>query len=1549
MILDTSTIIKTVNEEWLKETGIEINLKESSKVNGGYDLLKIDLSGDPVEEVAKRFGTDGKLFLRWLLPNRENGSCIVRDQITGDVYTSGMVFRRDAFDKEFRRREDEEEFRKIEEEIKDTTERTPLHLCPNLDRGTVYPAWWHDIEAKWKRFADGTRRKDKEGNVYRKCGLDNFIRLEAGLNAVFVSSSARNGARFDEDPQEENVNPLLALESKRQVLIDLKARTLGRLRIPHATNEKRLCPFQTPESNLTGLKLNLAADAVFEENEKSGTIKEGKELLSAAVGLVPYPNHTDGPRLMMGGKNMKQSEKNIVGAEPPIVPGRYEGFKAQRIKSMSAVKTENGWRFPTPIGLNALTVIMPWQGYTYEDGLVISESLAERLCIKESPYKYKKVIKAVIYQRDLDALGIEESGLDRLGEKYLETVKDKNRYVYGDPLPGLSIPIFETKTPNIQITWNEIYTHHAPGILKDVSVMGILERTEGSKAKKEKRYYFEITICWKFTIERPMGLGDKLTGRNGNKGVVTKVLSDAKMPKIHFKGETRPAELIISPSSIMGRKNLGQIWEMMHSLLIKLVGEKLKAIAESSERDLDLSNISLDDAVMGPIRDNISVLLQEMGSDERGTFEISGDGVPNGTRAFAGWQYFCRLHHHAWKKLQARGEKAPYEVMTGQPMRCGARTGQRMGEMENWSLLSQGANDALFAMQKEYTGHFGKTRDLLEKVLRSLGIVTSFKKKDGKYFALDFLSRQNVDKKEENLKEVELQRALREFEDFDGALRVNVRGKSCRFEAEGIRDRFRNKIKDIRKKDTITKEDELKIQYLTEWRKALDKLLRAKCFFNKDGSIHLEPDLMQYESLRKALMPFALPGSGDIKRAEALFEYQKELVEVLSHKTGIPRLFMLGRRYNHSGRAVIVPEPSLRVTETYLPAAMLIELLDNYNKKYIDHLGNEAGEFREMRKVLNDFHQRKAEAIGIAGKIDEYLKTDVGELWCFLVRQPSLHRHSVQAFRIRCWAEPVIGLPPFVTPGFNADFDGDTMAVFLPPYEFAKDMGRFSILETPGLVGTGKPAFADGLDLALGWWNIADKNAWYVKLGKEQNFEAMKYSNYLPQLLKVLAPAERGDALHELQETVCKASTGSATLTPLEFDTLCKEMKQVAKESDGEYITIQKTAKMRIEELRKEHENFGLFTMINSGAKGKVEDVLQMVWAIGNIGKMKDEDYNENTESVFIKGNFWRGLKDDELFDYSYPSRYSMAQKKLSVADAGYFTRQLAEGLYDFTVRGHDCGTKAGLEITYSEDDAKLRVNGILLPTLGSVEKDLMRVAWGRVPLGSVRLERPCLNEREIYLLVEYLKTGNAKDIDEKLKPLLNAWGQAENRKIIIRSPLYCEERNLGHVCPLCYGADLGIKPYDAPQIVKEGFAAGITAAQAIGERGTQLAMKRFHDVSGSGEGSNALRDMRGLLISHKIYRDKETKKIKAPLQMLLEDILYEGGQELPQALVHFEVALAQSQGLKDVALRSDGCYLSALAGESIKRLLIKRPGETFEFSDNLTTIKSRLIWEGNE
>ena len=367
------TLLPQLNEDWLKGSGVTAKQYNSFEI-GEPSLLVLELTGEKLEKIIEAYGNyrDGKLLLNWLLPN-DNFCDLYNNEKS---YSSPYLFNRPEF------------------QVKDEKK---ISLCPDLDfkDSFIIPSWFYYARQLWRSFA----KNINEG----KADIAELVRLESGLNALFISSSARNVARIDDAPALKNLenleNPLAVIESSRGVKINAAWNRggLGRLRIPHASNKYKLCPFETPESSRIGLNLNLAADA---EVTSDGKIKAGNCLLSVAVGMVPYPTHTDGPRLMMGGKNMKQAEPGIDGAEPPIVPGYYEGNNALKIKALQE-HLDGDNRLTPYIGLNALTLIMPFKGYTYEDGLAVSKSLAERFNINEGDYSFVKKFNCMMTNEDV--------------------------------------------------------------------------------------------------------------------------------------------------------------------------------------------------------------------------------------------------------------------------------------------------------------------------------------------------------------------------------------------------------------------------------------------------------------------------------------------------------------------------------------------------------------------------------------------------------------------------------------------------------------------------------------------------------------------------------------------------------------------------------------------------------------------------------------------------------------------------------------------------------------------------------------------------------------------------------------------------------------------------------------------------------------------------------------------------------------------------------------------------------------------------------------------
>lgn len=1695
---------------------------------------------------------------------------------------------------------------------------------PDLDGATVLPSWLRRAVGLWRSFCS----KTLEDIVTKGAGAEEefaraLCRLEAALNGFFVSGSSRGALQATQVPVEGN--PLLALESLRRVELAAPEGFNGRVRLPAASHFKKLCPFHTPESKRIGLQLFLSQGCSFDPGELRLTYgnKEDEDadakgsLFSLATGMVPYPTWTDGPRLLMGGKNLKQAV-SVDGRTPAEVCGALEGRACRNIAFSSELFRE-GRLFPF-LGTDALVAVMPWEGYTFEDGLAVSRAFAERLGFTD-----RVTLEATFLCPGLPKDGVEER-LRRCKKRLTE--HQGTTFFFGDELPlpeGLPelFSLSGKRNPS-----KLYYEHLEPGTLTEATLDVLLgrpkhreerddtgrgkepdkKRDKGERAEEATKaegqcFNAELRLRFVFEVRRELALGDKLTGRSGNKGVVACILDEP--PRVRFNGLEVPVDLCISPWAILKRKNLGQVAEMIHGLALWAFEKELlpgDVPARSTEPHS---------------REELATFLElfkaHLGMDEAG-FEVL---LPDGkmVRAFVGRQYICRLKHHAAAKLQARGTSGPFSALLQEPLAGGLRSGQRFGEMENWALLSAVAplfgkvtatpkaegedtpplspEELLTALRTQGTDERDArsaspqgTWRLLEATLHSLGLDMDSSDagekgpseerepaKPGlaqKPFVLRPLRAPRLSWAEALQRlaaagEKRRRSALllpHPREHAAGVVPLATPDKAAkllqrlRAEATALVEEAKAARRDARPegfghrppKEPSRKDLERALALLearTEGgtpglpcfpemaalrpetyralRKALSLLKKFDPEEEQDMSPDDKPDTLEgtEETLSEASAPPSLAETStvtDMKKKEteaehverknrakrkgttgtedaqgrkgdaketsepssellrdflkALLELRSAFVALLSGKFGLLRRHLLGRRLCFSGRAVIVPDPETDPTEVRLPAAMLLELLKDHDSlRRLDC----ASVLKRCEQTLGR-PSRAQQWKDAALLLDEVLQ--VRPLWGLLVRQPSLHRHSVTAFRLRAWEHHVIGLPPLATAGFNADFDGDTMAVFLPPDRWAKDLSAFALSATPGRVGEGEPALADGHDLALGWDALPEEQRrfWLDKAGTAGE---ASFGKVLRGLLR-RGGEEGGNAsspearaalfaeLGKLQRQVCRASTGATTLSPAELERLCRECEperqhllDMAREhvaqtlgqvlgnddetalcaSDDAGKTLTNKAKEaffhKIGEIEDEAARAGTAWLENNphtmlarlyGGRfrkggeelrplafflGLQECFLEAEYGFGGnrggdgSGEGRRGGQTQGTQrpteagrddlslpaeasarprhwDAWIEGRFWGGLSEKELFVYSYASRKAMASKKLAVAEAGHFSRRLAEGLYDLHILHpggkKDCSSEGYLLLRFvpGGPDASERIRlealrrgrhagdpegmgeelllGEFFP--GDADDALRRLAWGRVPLGA---EAP-LSQKALSRLLDFWrgKTDRPpRELDES--PFLAR--EVRNKGLPLRSPLSCALRAEGALCAACAGADPGFFPYDTPRLSPEGALVGLTAALAIGERGTQLAMKRFHQVGSTG--SDHLGKLRKLLL----FQDEPRESFASRLHSLLDVLTASEGQraaseketkdrrrpneELPQLFVHFEIALAFAP-LMERAKNPEGRWLEAASFEGIEEVLSSGALSPEEDSAsrghaaarNVEATDRRLLWE---
>jgi DNA-directed RNA polymerase subunit beta' len=605
----------------------------------------------------------------------------------------------------------------------------------------------------------------------------------------------------------------------------------------------------------------------------------------------------------------------------------------------------------------------------------------------------------------------------------------------------------------------------------------------------------------------------------------------------------------------------------------------------------------------------------------------------------------------------------------------------------------------------------------------------------------------------------------------------------------------------------------------------------------------------------------------------------KSLTDMIKGKQGRFRENLLGKRVDYSARSVIVVGPRLRLHQCGLPKKIALELYQPFIIRKLKELGH-ADTIKSAKKML----ERKDEEVW------DILEAVIQNHPVLLNRAPTLHRMGIMAFEPILVEGNAIHLHPLVCKGFNADFDGDQMAVHLPlsieaqveahtlllstNNIFAPANGKpimspsqdtvmgcnYITLELPGRKGEGmtfsSPAEAD---LAYSHGRIEVHAKIKVRLpswqklkaeGDERNKPgAVIQTTYGRMLFNAILPKgmdyynkgmKSGDlagvisdcyqllgrkATIELLDNMMQLGFREATHSGLSFATddlitpatkvrhIGEAEKQVLKfkklyergvitEKERynqvldtwtharEAITSEMREAMRTDDRGGTGYVNPVYLMADSGARGGIEQIRQLAGMRGLMAKPTGEIIETP-----IKSNFREGLTVLEYFSSTHGARKGLADTALKTADSGYLTRKLADVAQNVVVTMMDCGTTQGI------------TKGVIYRG-EKVEVKLSAAITGRTSRQSI--VNPITDE--IIVKENELVTP---EVARRIEDL-------GLERIQVRSSMTCEA-SLG-VCRLCYGMDLS-----TGNLVEEGMAVGIIAAQSIGEPGTQLTMRTFH------------------------------------------------------------------------------------------------------------------------
>ncbi len=676
----------------------------------------------------------------------------------------------------------------------------------------------------------------------------------------------------------------------------------------------------------------------------------------------------------------------------------------------------------------------------------------------------------------------------------------------------------------------------------------------------------------------------------------------------------------------------------------------------------------------------------------------------------------------------------------------------------------------------------------------------------------------------------------------------------------------------------------------------------------------------------------------------------KSLSSMLKGKQGRFRQNLLGKRVDYSGRSVIVVGPSLKMYQCGIPKEMALELfkphvINGLVKKDIAH------NIKAAKRLIEN---RDPQVWDI---VEEVIK----EHPVMLNRAPTLHRLGIQAFEPILIGGKAIRLHPLVCPAFNADFDGDQMAVHVPLSEEAQAEARLLMLGANNILSPkdGSPIVTPSQDMVLGNYYLTMEkeghpgegrifknanealmayerkevtlhariaipvdsfkhklftegqkgkylvttvgklkfneilpdsfayineptndniqnitpNKYFIKQGENvaETIKAMPLvkpfakgtlESIIAQIFKRYRTTETSIMLDKMKDLGFKYSTIAGITVSISDIVISETKNDIIEEANK---TVDKINKQYNRGLITEDERFEkvistwdnakndvqkelqqkadadvdnpIFMMMHSKARGSISNFTQVAGMRGIMAKP-----DGTPVEIPITSNFREGLSVAEFFLSTHGARKGSADTALKTADSGYLTRRLVDVSQNIIVREEDCGTENGVVVREFINDKTGEV----------IEKLYDRIVGRFANKKVIDPETKNVICDKLDLITE--------SIAEKIV-------NAGIKEVEIRTCLTCNTVN--GVCKKCYGRNLA-----TGNLVEIGEAIGIMAAQAIGEPGTQLTMRTFHNggVAGGDDITQGLPRIQELFEA-RIPKGKATiSEIKGKVSKIDED-----------------------------------------------------------------------------
>ena len=408
-------------------------------------------------------------------------------------------------------------------------------------------------------------------------------------------------------------------------------------------------------------------------------------------------------------KFMRSNQGTCINQRPIVSKG--EEVKAGQVIA-DGPSTKNG---EISLGKNALIGFMTWEGYNYEDAVLINEKI-----VREDVYTSIHIEEYELEARETK-LGPEEITRDipNVGEDALKDLDERGiirigaEVTAGDILVGKVTPkgeteltaeerllraIFGEKAREVRDTSLRV-PHGEYGIIVDVKVFTPDNCDELQPGVRQ------VVRCY-IAQKRKISVGDKMAGRHGTKGVVSRILPQEDMP---FLADGTPLDIVLNPLGVPSRMNIGQVLEVHLGYAAKALGWKVMTPVFDGAHEEDIrecfrlakENNSGDnvkeyptklDKIMSPTGGHVIDFSKiELDEDGKSTVYDGRTGEKFDNRVTVGYMYYLKLHHLVDDKIHARST-GPYSLVTQQPLGGKAQFGgQRFGEMEVWALEAYGA------------------------------------------------------------------------------------------------------------------------------------------------------------------------------------------------------------------------------------------------------------------------------------------------------------------------------------------------------------------------------------------------------------------------------------------------------------------------------------------------------------------------------------------------------------------------------------------------------------------------------------------------------------------------------------------------------------------------------------------------------------------------------------------------------------------------------------------------------------------------------------------